>query len=417
MNLKMKINIIILLLGTFLVNAQTTKKVLFLGNSYSQYNNLPSLVAQSAMSTNDVLIHDSNLIGGYSLEQHASNQTSLTKINGNQWDYVVLQDQSQKPAFPIGYVNTYVFPYAIQLTNLIKQNYACSVPLFYTTWGKKNGDPQICQNSQCTYEVMDNLLQQRYRTMADTNKGVISPVSQVWRYIRENHPTIELYDSDNSHPSLAGSMAAAYTFYTVIYRKDPTLITFNSSLNATTAVTLKNAVKTIVYNNLEDFYVDVNDNFANFESNLISGTNYQFTNSSTNASNFQWNFGDGTTSNQQNPTHIFTTAGTYHVTLTVTSCGKTYTKAKEITISTLSNETFKGDDLKLYPNPSTDFLYVSVSDLDQVLIFDSLGKQNLPKYHSQGNETQIDIQHLAKGNYILHISKDNQTENLKFTKK
>ncbi|WP_177764182.1 PKD domain-containing protein [Flavobacterium sp. I3-2] len=406
-----------LLLASFSINAQTTKKVLFLGNSYSQYNNLPSLVAQSATSTNDVLIHDSNLIGGYSLEQHASNQTSLTKINGNQWDYVVLQDQSQKPAFPIGYVNTYVFPYAIQLTNLIKQNYACSVPLFYTTWGKKNGDPQICQNGQCTYEVMDDLLQQRYRTMADTNKGVISPVSQVWRYIRENHPTIELYDSDNSHPSLAGSMAAAYTFYTVIYRKDPTLITFNSSLNATTAATLKNAIKTIVYNNLENFYVDVNDNFANFEFNNTSGTNFQFTNSSTNASNFQWNFGDGTTSNQQNPTHIFTVAGTYNVTLTVTSCGKTYTKAKEITISTLSNDTFAKNQIKLYPNPSTDFLNVSIGNLNKILIFDIQGKQIETKFITNAEETQIDIQNLAKGNYILQISKDNQTENFKFTKK
>lgn len=405
-----------LLLTTFSINAQTTKKVLFLGNSYSQYNNLPSLVAQSATSTNDVLIHDSNLIGGYSLEQHTSNQTSLTKINGNQWDYVVLQDQSQKPAFPIGYVNTYVFPYAIQLTNLIKQNYACSIPLFYTTWGKKNGDPQVCQNGLCTYEVMDDLLQQRYRMMADTNKGVISPVSQVWRYIRENHPTIELYVSDNSHPSLAGSMAAAYTFYTVIYRKDPTLVTFNSSLDATTATTIKNAVKNIVYNNLENFYVDVNDNFANFEANNTSGTNYQFNNTTVNATNFVWNFADGTTSNQQNPTHNFGTAGIYNVTLTVTSCGKTYTKTKEIVITTLSNDTFVKDQIKLYPNPSSDFLNISIIDLDQVLIFDVLGKEIQPKFLTQENETQIDIQHLAKGNYILQISKKNQIESFKFIK-
>ena len=403
--------------GSLLMNAQTTKKVLFLGNSYTQYNNLPSLVAQSATSTNDVLIHDSNLIGGYSLEQHATNQTSLSKINGNQWDYVVLQDQSQKPAFPINYVNTFVFPYAIQLTNLIKQNYACSVPLFYTTWGKKNGDPQICQNGQCTYEVMDNLLQQRYRSMAETNKGVISPVSQVWRYLRENNPTIELYNSDNSHPSLAGSMAAAYTFYTVIYRKDPTLVTFNSSLNATTANALKNAVKSVVFNNLENYFVDVYDNFANFSSNLISGTNFQFDNSTTGATNFVWNFGDGTVSNQQNPTHNFAAAGTYNVSLTVTVCGKSYTKTKEVSITTLSNGSFLNEEIILYPNPSSDFLNLSITDVDNIKIVDMLGKQILSKYQSTENETQIDIQHLAKGNYILQISKDNQTENVKFVKK
>ena len=405
-----------LLFGALLVNAQTTKKVLFLGNSYTQYNNLPSLVAQSATSTNDVLIHDSNLIGGYSLQQHATNQTSLTKINGNQWDYVVLQDQSQRPAFPINYVNNNVFPYAIQLTNLIKQNYACSVPLFYTTWGRKNGDSQICQNGQCTYEVMDNLLQQRYQTMAETNKGVISPVSQVWRYIRENHPTIELYDSDNSHPSLAGSMAAAYTFYTVIYRKDPTLITFNSTLNSATATTIKNAVKNVVFNNLENYFVDVNDNFANFNSNLISGTNYQFNNTTPNATNIVWNFGNGTTSNQQNPTHNFVTEGTYNVTLTLTVCGKSYSKSKTITITTLSNESFIKEQIDLYPNPSSDFLNISISDLEKIEIFDMLGKRILPKYQSTENGTQIDIQHLAKGNYILQISKDNTIEGLKFIK-
>ncbi|RRJ91970.1 T9SS C-terminal target domain-containing protein [Paenimyroides tangerinum] len=405
-----------LLFGALLVNAQTTKKVLFLGNSYTQYNNLPSLVAQSATSTNDVLIHDSNLIGGYSLQQHATNQTSLTKINGNQWDYVVLQDQSQRPAFPINYVNNNVFPYAIQITNLIKQNYACSVPLFYTTWGKKNGDPQICQNGQCTYEVMDNLLQQRYRTMAETNKGVISPVSQVWRYIRENHPTIELYDSDNSHPSLAGSMAAAYTFYTVIYRKDPTLITFNSTLNTATATTIKNAVKNVVFNNLENYFVDLNDNFANFNSNLISGTNYQFNNTTANATNIVWNFGNGSTSNQQNPTHNFTNAGSYNVSLTLTVCGKSYTKTKEISITSLSNESFIKEQINLYPNPSSDFLNISVSDFDKIEIFDMLGKRILPKYQSTENGTQIDIQYLAKGNYILQISKGNTTEGLKFIK-
>jgi len=405
-----------LLFSSFLVNAQTTKKVLFLGNSYTQYNNLPSLVAQSATSTNDVLIHDSNLIGGYSFQQHTTNQTSLTKINGNQWDYVVLQDQSQRPAFPINYVNNNVFPYAIQLTNLIKQNYACSVPLFYTTWGRKNGDPQICQNGQCTYEVMDNLLQQRYQTMAETNKGVISPVSQVWRYIRENHPTIELYTSDNSHPSLAGSMAAAYTFYTVIYRKDPTLITFNSTLNSATATTIKNAVKNVVFNNLENYFVDINDNFANFNSNVISGTNYQFNNTTPNATNIVWDFGNGTTSNQQNPTHNFTTAGTYNVSLTLTVCGKSYTKSKTITITTLSNESFIKEQINLYPNPSSDFLNISVSDLEKIEIFDMLGKQILPKYETIENGTQIDIQHLAKGNYILQISKGNQIENIKFVK-
>lgn len=407
---------LILLFGVFLMNAQSTKKVLFLGNSYTQNNNLPSLISQVASSTNDILIHDSNLIGGYSLEQHATNQTSLNKINSNQWDYVVLQDQSQKPAFPINYVNNFVYPYATQLSNLVRANFSCSVPLFYTTWGKKNGDPQVCQNGQCTYEVMDNLLQQRYRFMAESNKGLISPVAQVWRYIRTNHPTIELYASDNSHPSLEGSMAAAYTFYTIIYRKDPTLVTYNSSLNSNTASIIKNAVKQIVYNNLESFFVDENDNFANFSATEISGSNYQFSNTTNNATNIMWNFGNGLTSNLPNPSHNFTSAGTYNVSLTLTVCGKSYTKTKPIIITALSNNDITKKQLKVYPNPTSDFLNVSISDLDKVEIFDMLGKRIEAKYSSTENTTQIDIQQLAKGNYILQITKGTQTQNIKFIK-
>jgi len=84
--------------------------------------------------------------------------------------------------------------------------------------------------------------------------------------------------------------------------------------------------------------------------------------------------------------------------------------------ATANTKSFNGEILKVYPNPSTDFLNVSITDLDKVVIFDMQGKRIDTKFNSNAEETQIDIQHLAKGNYILQISKDNQTESLKFIK-
>ncbi len=46
-----------------------------------------------------------------------------------------------------------------------------------------------------------------------------------------------------------------------------------------------------------------------------------FTNQSTFGVSYEWNFGDGTTSTQENPTHVYYTAGTFNVTLTVTGPG------------------------------------------------------------------------------------------------
>jgi PKD repeat protein len=43
-----------------------------------------------------------------------------------------------------------------------------------------------------------------------------------------------------------------------------------------------------------------------------------FINISSNATSYAWNFGDGTTSTQFNPTHIYSSGGSYQITLTVT---------------------------------------------------------------------------------------------------
>jgi len=71
---------------------------------------------------------------------------------------------------------------------------------------------------------MDSALTATCTRMAQTHEAVVSPVGSVWRYLREN-TSIDLYSPDGSHPSLAGSYAAACTFYTMIFRKNPTFIT------------------------------------------------------------------------------------------------------------------------------------------------------------------------------------------------
>ncbi|WP_158611982.1 T9SS type A sorting domain-containing protein [Paenimyroides tangerinum] len=102
--------------------------------------------------------------------------------------------------------------------------------------------------------------------------------------------------------------------------------------------------------------------------------------------------------------------------LQLTLIGANGNKAFYYNNATANTKSFNGELSKIYPNPSSDFLNISVSDFDKIEIFDMLGKRILPKYQSTENGTQIDIQYLAKGNYILQISKDNQTENIKFIK-
>jgi PKD repeat protein len=75
---------------------------------------------------------------------------------------------------------------------------------------------------------------------------------------------------------------------------------------------------------LKTNYINVGGQpFVGFYS-VSSGLSVQFNNASVSSSNFQWNFGDGGTSTQANPTHLYSSFGAYDVTLTaISDCGTT----------------------------------------------------------------------------------------------
>lgn len=237
-------------------------KVLFIGNSYVFFNNMPQICTGIAASMGDVLITDQSTVGGYSLQQHLADTNTIRKIKEGvpdynthergSWDYVVLQERSQLPSYTIREVERQVFPYAHALDSTIHQYNPQAKTVFYVTWGRKNGDKFRCRTWQpvCTYQGMDSLLALRYKMMAEKENAMLAPVSAVWKYLRENSPAIELYNADESHPSEAGSYVAACSFYTVLFKKDPMRIQFDYKLDPLTAMTIRKAVKAVIYQSL-----------------------------------------------------------------------------------------------------------------------------------------------------------------------
>jgi hypothetical protein len=382
-------------------------KVLFLGNSYTEYNNLPKLLSSMALSTGDTILTDANTPGGHTLMGHSNNATSLAKINSQAWDFVVLQDQSQLPSFPEADVQEMVYPFARKLDSLIHLNNACTQTVFYMTWGRKNGDAQNCPTwpPVCTYAGMDSLLALRYRKMADDNKALLSPVGAVWKYLRANNPSVELYNPDESHPSLAGSYAAACCFYTLMLKKDPTLITYNGGLTASQATAIKEATKLIVYQQLSLWNVGFFDPKASFTQQALDLKTVQFQNTSSHADSYVWDFGDGDTSAEVNPNHTYKTSGKFVVTLVAKRCNLTDTNQLDIVISSTGITQIQSGILKVYPNPAHSYLQIDIPPAfigSSYQIFDNFGKQVL---HGKLPETDngISLETLAAGIYHLRV--------------
>jgi len=93
---KVYIYILLILIFPTLLFADTTR-VLFVGNSYTYVNDLPGIFKGLSNSLGRSVYTDMSAPGGYSLEQHLTNTETLLKISAGNWNYVVLQEQSQMP--------------------------------------------------------------------------------------------------------------------------------------------------------------------------------------------------------------------------------------------------------------------------------------------------------------------------------
>ena len=380
------------------------KKVLFLGNSYTFFNDMPQLFYHIAFSAGDNLIVDSYSSGGARFSTHLNNTTSLEYINADQWDYVVLQGQSMEAAQPITEVETETFPYAQALCDSIRANNTCSQPVFFMTWGYQNGNPYDCPDwpPVCTYEGMDSLVQLRYRLLGEMNEAFVSPVGAVWRYVRENHPSINLYNADQSHPSPAGSYLAACTFYSIILQKSPDNIQYSYSLSIGDALNIRNAVREVAFNNLDYWYVNAFDPQSDFD---FSYTNldFNFINNSSYAENYTWLFGDGNSSTDANPSHTYASDGVYTVQLISEKCGLADTSSLQINTETLGIPSHKNTSIRCYPNPSNQWLVLeNIPNNSSLSLINSAGKE-LMNEKALYTKHSFNLQDLNLGVYFIKI--------------
>lgn len=404
--------------------AQDTLHVLFIGNSYTAVNNLPQVIKDMAAADGHVLQFSSSTPGGGTLQQQSTNPVTLNLIQQGGWDYVVLQGQSQIPSFPENQVEVQFYPYAKRLDSLIHVFNPCTKTVFYVTWGRENGDSVNGQifPPVATYEGMDSLLTLRYTNIADSVHAYLSPVGPLWHVIRDNYPGIELYQADQSHPSVAGTFAAACSFYSILFgNTNIQNNTYNYMLSDSLATLIRNTAQQVVSDSLHYWYrfdLPVKDSFAVAQQGaLAENVPIQFANYSENAVGYLWDFGDGQMDTAANTTHIFQQSGFYHVCLTAYKHCDTVQYCDSVEIYSLGiHESQWASQIEIFPNPAHNILHLeNVSGGTRYFISDLIGRKlqsGLVK-----NEKSISVGRLQEGIYFLYLKNNNGEEAvLKFQK-
>ena len=136
----------------------------------------------------------------------------------------------------------------------------------------------------------------------------------------------------------------------------------------------------------------------------LNGGQLTLTNTSQNANLFDWNFGDGNTSTQAQPTHVYTTPGTYSVMLIASNaCGEMDTLIQELTVLGLEDLGSMG--ITAYPNPTTGKVTITgLTDyLTQGLSIIDLQGREVMRVTIESNVEEIDIKDAANGLYLIRI--------------
>jgi type IX secretion system substrate protein/uncharacterized protein DUF4886/PKD domain-containing protein len=418
--LRVKVILVFFLLILFVQSFSQPKRVLFLGNSYTAYNQLHTMVAGLALAAGEEIHVDKNTPGGYTLGHpdfgHLYNATSLGKIELGDWDYVVLQEQSQFPVID-HFRDYYTYPGAASLDTIIREKNDCAKTMFFMTWGRKIGGQQ-CIDSYCSvdfvdYAHMQDSMAAAYIFMSNYLNTPVSPVGMAWKKsIVENGDPIELFAGDGSHPSVAGSYLAACTFYASIYHTSPVGLTYTAGLSESDANYLQGVAAETVLNNLEIWNIDTTSVSSAFDYNQDFGE-VSFNNLSSSADRYLWDFGNGDTDTTTNPVYNYMESGVFEVSLIAYSGCKTDTSYSSIQIVIADIEDkYDNSFIKVYPNPASDKIGIIIPSKNyQALIkLDIYTTEGSVCYSNVMNGlsglTEIDISSLKPGVYFLRVESE-----------
>lgn len=189
----------VLFCGTTLSAQQddSPKRVLFVGNSFTYFYNLPQVVAAMVTSQGETIETRQSTVGGSNLEQHWKEERgTMTRklLEEQRWDYVVFNNHSTSAIdTPESFME-----YGRKFAELVKEKGA--QPVFMTTWAYKSNP------------LMQTKILEMYKKLALETGSDYVPAGPLFAEARKWRPDMNLF-FDDKHPSSNGTYLLGLAFF------------------------------------------------------------------------------------------------------------------------------------------------------------------------------------------------------------
>ncbi|VAW15852.1 hypothetical protein MNBD_BACTEROID05-1201, partial [hydrothermal vent metagenome] len=215
--------------NSFSIENNAPIKVLFIGNSYIYVNDLPDMFSKVVRSSGREVVVKTSANPAWKLMQHAKSQTTLSMIGNEDWDYIVLQEQSTLPLFASN-LGKFMIP-ATRILQEKAQQSGAKIILFMT-WGRRDG---FKRPGMQNYEQMQEKLSNAYLKVANDLQIMVAPIGVAWQNLLKENLSFSLWQGDGSHPSREGTYAAVCVLYSVIFDQSPLGIEYKGWIDSTKA--------------------------------------------------------------------------------------------------------------------------------------------------------------------------------------
>ena len=203
------------------IKSNEIKSVMFVGHSFFYYNNslhnhLGKLIKADPeirdIKSRSITINGSSL-SWHNVESYLNNQDiGSFKIDANKdnsyiqydetnVDAVIMADCSLCPIHPK--TKEAFYSYVAKHSKTIRENKA--EPILFMTWGYKNKP------------TMYKKLKKEFLRAANLNNLLVVPAGEAFDLGNKSHPEINLYTSDNRHPSEEGTYLAASVVFATLF--------------------------------------------------------------------------------------------------------------------------------------------------------------------------------------------------------
>jgi hypothetical protein len=207
-------------------------KVLFVGNSFTYYNNslhnhFRRLVSASGQQFEKKPRARIMTISGGHLPEHSGGFANM--VASEDWDVVIMQGHSLGP---IGEATAEPFQKAAREYSTIIRAHGAQ-PVFFMTWAYTD-KPEMTAELDAAYSEIGSEL-----------GAQVVPVGLAFAAVTDDRPDLELRIADARHPTLAGTYLAACTFYAALYGLSPEGLEYSAGLDESDARYLQRMAWTV----------------------------------------------------------------------------------------------------------------------------------------------------------------------------